>query len=222
MKSIAVFVCLLSWMTVSAQLNQSKWHDNDKIEKSDYQLIKRSKILCSITNDNDNIFINLIISDNKTSERILIQGLTIWVNMDGKQIKKMGIRFPVGSDNIVKGVSKDTKTNNGSEDLISQANTIELFGFISEQDRHFAAQNSNNFHGIVKYSPTGDLYYRMVMPVAKLPIRNSKNHNGAMPFSLGFEIGYQPASNIKGQSKNESRKDSDLYWINEVRLASSK
>jgi hypothetical protein len=225
MKSIAVFACLFFCIAIKAQdrnLNQSKWHDNDKIDKSDFQPVKRSKIYCSISNDNDFIFINLMVPDRVVSERILEQGLAIWINMDGKQIKKMGIRFPLGSENLTKGKTQGTETNSGPENLVSQANTIELIGFISEQERHFAAQNSDNFRGYVKYSPNGDFYYRMVMPLTKLPLRNSKNRNGAMPFSLGFELGYKPASNIKGPTKNESRKDSDLYWINDVTLASSK
>jgi hypothetical protein len=226
MKLIAAISFLIFCMTVGAQdknLNQSKWHDSDKLEKSDYKLIKRSKIYCSISNDNDYIFINLMIPDKEVSERILVQGLAIWVNMDGKQIKKMGIRFPVGANNIIKKKNQEAeKANLNTEDLISQANTIELIGFISEQDRHFAAQNSDSFRGYVKYSPDGDLFYRLVMPVTKLPVRNSKNGIGAMPFSLGLEIGYQPEYGIKGKSGSNPDKSSDLFWINGVKLASSK
>jgi hypothetical protein len=225
MKSIAIFVCLFFSLAAGEQdrnLNQSKWHLDDKIEKSDYQLIKRSKIYCSISNDNDYIFINLMVPDRAVSERILVQGLAVWVNMDGKKIGKMGVRFPLGSEHPAGGKKQDADTNNGPEDLITQANTIELIGFISEQERRFATKNYDNFRGSVKYSPDGYFYYRLVMPLSKLPIRNSKRGNGAMPFNLGFEIGYQPVSNLKVHTQSDSRKVSDQYWINDVRLASSK
>lgn len=225
MRSIAVFYVFCFCLAINAQnrsLNLSKWHDGDKIDKSDYQLIKKSKINCSISNDNDFIYMNLMVPDKLVSERILEEGLTIWVDMDGKQQKKMGIRFPLGSENPLANKNHSAEKNNEAEDLISQANTIELIGFISEQDRHFAAQNSDNFRGSVKYGPNGELFYRLLMPVSKLPLRNSRSGNGAMPFNLGLEIGYVPLPKTKVQAKNESHNASVLYWINDVRLASSK
>ena len=64
----------------------------------------------------------------------------------------------------------------GSEDnpTVAMANTIELIGFISEQERHFPAANADNFNGMVKFDDSGKLFYRLVMPIAKLPVRNSK------------------------------------------------
>ncbi len=226
MKSIAIIALFCMCITGNAQkgnLNDCKWHNNDKIERSDYLLIKKSKLYCSLTNDKEYFYINLMIPDKEVSERILEDGLIVWINMDLKQDKKMGVRFPLGSENAG-SVKNQVAGNNGvTEDLVSQANTIELIGFISEQDRRFASQNSDNFRGAVKYSPGGDLYYRLVMPLAKLPIRNSKDGNGAMPFALGFEIGYIPPSRTKIQTKKESRSvNATVYWITQVRLASSK
>jgi hypothetical protein len=200
----------------------SKWRINDKVEKSDFQQIKKSGLLCAVSNDNDFIIINLIIPGNKVSEMILKDGMTVWINMDNKQVRKLGVRFPIGSENGSPAINQETGINNPADDLISQANTIEIIGFISEQERHFPAQNNDNFRGYVKFSAGGELYYRLVLPVGKLPLRNSKDGTGATPFALGFEIGYQPIAMKKGQTDKEPKKGSALYWINEVRLASSK
>lgn len=226
MKSVAVISLFFICVILNAQNgdpNLSKWHNNDRIDRSDYLLIKKSKLYCSLSNDKDFVYINLMIPDREVSVRILEDGLTVWINMDGKQDRKMGVRFPIGSQNAANVKNQGAEDNIATEDLVSQANTIELIGFISEQDRRFASQNSDNFRGAVKYSPNGDLYYRLVMPVAKLPFRNSKDGNGAMPFALGFEIGYIPPAGTKNQSKKESHSGSNaLYWINQVKLASSK
>lgn len=217
MKSFVFIISMCLYAVANAQngdINQSKWRNNDKVEKSDYQQIKKSKLYCLISNDNDFLILNMMVPDNEVSGMILEKGLTVWINMDGKQTRKLGVRFPIGSENSKVAINSDGGKNNSGGELISRANTIELIGFISEQERHFAAQNNDNFRAYVKFSPTGDFYYRLVMPVGKLPLRNSKDGNGTMPFVIGFEIGYLP--NI------EAKKGSAVYWINDVRLATSK
>lgn len=224
MKSLALIASLCFCAALNAQNGDffSKWRTNDKVEKSDFHQIKKSKLFCAISNDNDFIIINLMIPDNKLSEVILKDGMTIWINMDNKQVRKLGVRFPIGSDNGSKAMTQDAGRNSTADDLISQANTIEIIGFISEQERHFAAQNNDNFRGYVKFSSGGELFYRLVLPVGKLPLRNSKDGTGATPFALGFEIGFHPLAIKKGQTDKEPKKGSALYWINEVRLATSK
>jgi hypothetical protein len=225
MKSAAFIVSIWFCALVNAQngdINLSSWRTGDKLEKSDYHLIKKSKLYCALSNDNDFLIINLMVPDNKVANMILEKGFTIWINMDGKQVRKLGVRFPIGSENSTAVIYHDSEKSGSIEDLIVQANTIEIIGFISEQERHFAAQNNDNFRGYVKFSASGDFYYRLVMPLGKLPVRNSKDGNGAMPFALGFESGYLPAASKKGQSNSEKHKDSEVYWINGVRLATSK
>jgi hypothetical protein len=224
MKSVALIasICLCSVLNAQNGNFTARWRTNDKVEKSDFHQIKKSSLFCALSNDNDFIIINLMIPDTKLSEMILKDGMTIWINMDNKQIRKLGVRFPLGSENGSREIDQDAERNYTAADLISQANTIEIIGFISEQERHFAAQNNDNFRGYVKFSPDGELYYRLVLPVSKLPLRNSKDGTGATPFALGFEIGYHPGAVKKGQTDNVPKKGSALYWINGVRLASSK
>jgi hypothetical protein len=202
----------------------SRWHAGDKIEDSDYQLIKKARLYYFVSNDNDNIYIRLKTSERVVQEKILKQGLTVWINMDDKNQAKMGIRYPIGSENQNSNKRRD-KSNNADSDtlsVLSMANTIELVGFISEQERRFPAQNPDNFNGSVKYEQ-GIFYYKMVMPIAKLPIRNSRQGNGAMPFTLGFEYGFIPQMQSSSNSSTGSRGGSaDLNWINHVKLATSR
>jgi uncharacterized membrane protein YgcG len=245
MKFSVFILSVLFSAGLSAQkgdLNMSRWHLSDNVESSDYKLIKKAGLYYSISNDNDNIYIDMKVQDQRVQNMILKEGLTIWINMDGKSVKKMGVRFPLGSQ-------KDSP--------LSSSNTIELIGFIGEQERHFPADNPDNFRGSVKYDGV-TLHYKMLMPIAKLPVRNSKDGNGAMPFTLG--IGYggtttsQPAANTSGRSpgmtsgggrsggrgfsgrgggasgsriensadNNQSAAESELYWIKDVKLATSK
>ena len=175
-----------------------KWHKSEtgelNVASGDYNFFKKGKLWYVLSNDNDNIYIDLKIEDPAVQNRILKEGLTVWINMDGKQIKKMGVRYPIGSENSMhrsrSGVQEDKLNPDGTlATPLSQANTIELIGFTSEESRRFPSDNTNTFRGSVKYDNSGILHYLLTLPVTKLPMRNSKDNGGTMPFAMGIEYG---------------------------------
>lgn len=227
MRSVISFLAFFIFLGSNAQKgNQimSRWHGSDKVGDSDYQFIRKGGLYYFISNDNANIYISLKTSDRGVQEKILKEGLTVWINMDDKNQGKMGVRYPIGSQNQninKRGDKSGNKSNSDTTSIISQANTIELIGFISEQERRFPSENVDNFNGSVKYE-NGILYYRLVMPVAKLPIRNSRQGNGAMPFTLGFELGFIPQMQSKSKTSVTHGASADLNWINHIKLATSR
>jgi|WetSurMetagenome_2_1015567.scaffolds.fasta_scaffold223359_1 hypothetical protein len=241
MKSFFIIIYVFFNAAIYAQkgdLNMSRWHVNDNVVPSDYQFLKKAGLYYYISNDTDNIYIDMKFQDQRIQNMILKEGLTLWINMDGKTVKKMGIRYPHGSQ---------------KNSPVPSSNTIELVGFIGEQERHFPADNPDNFRGSVKVEGI-TLHYNMLLPIAKLPVRNSKDGNGAMPFTLGVEYGGNsataPAGNISGRSNglkagggragggrsggvsesrmgnykdiHQSQVGSEEYWIRNVKLATSK
>jgi hypothetical protein len=201
MKSYLLVCTLFICGTLFAQEGNSdmlNWHKNENSDMNgasgDYNFFKKGKLWYVLTNDNDNIFIDLKIEDPAVQTRILKEGLTVWINMDGKQVKKMGVRYPIGSQNSMgrsrSGVQEDKLNPDGTlATPLSQANTIELIGFTSEESRRFPSDNTSNFRGSVKFDNSGILHYQLIMPVAKLPMRNSKENGGTMPFAIGIEYG---------------------------------
>jgi len=216
----------------------SSWHLSEKIESSDFMPVGKSGFYCLISNDIDNVYIDIKVEDRKIQNRILTEGLTIWLNMDGREEKKMGIRFPLGSQNQPgrKKTEHEESTQTRAEsieNLLSMANTIEILGFISEQQRRFPSENRDSFRGSVKLEEGGKLYYKLIMPVAKLPLRNARDGHGAMPFILGIEYGSLPVTNKSGVNRgpapssifhpgSSGRGGPELIWIKDVRLATSK
>jgi hypothetical protein len=240
MRPALLFILLLGYSNIHAQrksLNLSRWHVSDKVEMSDYQLIRKAGLYYDISNDNDNIYIGIKVDDKGVQNRILREGLTIWINMDGKEVKTLGVRFPIGSQNQAirkKSDLRENKTNPDESNItpLALATTIELIGFINEEERRFPSDNNDNFRGSVRYDAAGAFFYRMVMPIAKLPVRNSRGGTGAMPFTLGIEYGSAPPAGKpelnRGPSPSEVRAGksphgaSELFWISNVRLATSK
>jgi hypothetical protein len=241
LKSYALILLLFASQGLIARtgnINLCRWHTTDKIEASDYQLIRKEKLFAFLSNDNDNIYINLKVEDQAVQERILKEGLTIWINMDNREIKQLGIRFPIGSQNQGshrKGEPHESKPGQegNAVNLLSMANSIEIIGFTWEQERHFSAENADNFRGSVKFGEKGILYYKLLMPLARLPVRNAKSGHGAMPFTLGIEYGSRQLTNKEGQSRGPAPSSifrpagsgkgaPELTWINSVTLATSK
>lgn len=270
---------ILSFVICSALYGQKdnenlcRWHSNSAANQIDYYAIKRSAISYSLSNDNDNIYLDIKVADVNEQNMILRNGLVIWINMDGKTNRKMGVRFPVGSrNNSVRRVQQMGESEKAPQsfpgDPQSMANTIELIGFINEAQRRFPAENPDNFRGSVKFDANGALIYNLRMPLVKLPVRNTKNGKGSVPFTLGIEYGFSsesdkttekagqlPSSSYKSgayssgsakgkrpgkgshtekggktpsgssgtNAKNQqTAAGSELFWIKEVKLATSR
>jgi hypothetical protein len=213
MKTLVIFFSLFISASIDAQkgnLILSNWHQTENKEFSvrpeDYSFLKKGKLWYSLSNDNDNIYISLKIEDPGVQNRILKEGLIVWINMDGKSSKKMGIRYPIGSQSSEgrrRPGMPEAKTNADGSLVtpLSLANTIELIGFTNEVARRFPADNADNFKGSLRFNNEGTLFYWMAMPIAKLPVRNSKDSSGAMPFTLGIEYGAVQV-NSNGQGGN--------------------
>jgi len=241
MKSLFLILSILLCSGIKAQnrnLNISRWHLSDKIESSDYQLIRKVRLYYFISNDYDNLYIDIKVDDPGVQQRILKEGLTLWIDMNGTEVKKMGIRFPLGSKNQTAHWKTDSIESNPEQDgsltgLLAMANTIEITGFINEQQRRFPSENRDSFRGSVKFDEKRILHYKMIMPLAKLPVRNAKEGHSARPFNLGIEYGSLPSANQSGvnrgpaptsifHSKPAGGGTAELFWIKDVKLATSK
>ena len=239
MRSSVLFLLLIVCGSLNGQketLNLSQWHVSDKPEGSDYQMIRKIKLYYFLSNDKDNIYIDIKVADKAIQEKILKEGLTIWISMNGKEERKMGVRFPMGSQNQGNHRKSDHTETEKYQDislisLLAQANTIEILGFTNEQQRHFPSENRDNFRGSVKFDEKGTLIYKMIIPIAKLPVRNSRDGRGAMPFILGVEYGSASVTNKSGLNRGpapsslflpRSSDNTEAYWIENVRLATSK
>jgi hypothetical protein len=204
MKKIIFPVLILLCLNASGQKDksyQSSWHkegaDELSIPSDSYTYFEKGKLFYFLSNDESKIILDIKIEDEGIQNRILKEGMTIWINMDGKQKKDMGVRFPIGSQYQAGGKGNHTTLNEDGTVItpLSMANTIELVGFSGENSGRLPSENYDSFNGFVNYDKKGILHYRMNLPFEKIPLRNSKEGGGAMPFNLGIEYGMAPAAN---------------------------
>jgi hypothetical protein len=199
MRTIVTFLALVFCMTLSAQKGVvSKWLDNPsadlKIPESDYLSTKKGKVLYAVTNDDNNIYLDMKVSDVPEQNRILKMGLTVWVDTEGKSRKEVGIKYPIGTQF---NRQRNANVINPPSPL-AQANTIQLIGFKNTEETRFPSDNTDNIRGSVKYDNDGNLVYNLCIPLNKLQVEKTVDA-GQLPLTLGIEYGAPPA--MPGQAR---------------------
>jgi len=237
MGKVLFTLLLLFSLSSNGQKNksyQSSWHNEGAGELStpatNFIYFEKGKLFYFISNDENKVVIDIRIKDEGVQNKILTEGMTVWIDMDGRQDKDMGVRFPIGSKYQSAGKSNQTTLNETGSVVtpLSMANTIELIGFSGENSNRLPAENYDSFNGFVKYHKEGILYYRLNIPLEKIPLRNSKEGGGAVPFNLGIEYGFKgnrgggmppagPPAN--GSGENTETKPPVLYWVRNISLA---
>jgi hypothetical protein len=208
-KAFFLLTLILCLNTNAQKSNQypSNWFKNLDgefiIPRDRYICNNKGKLCYFFSNDKENFSIDILFINSNASDRVLREGMTVWIDMDSKQAKKMGVKYPLGGQ-----FSESTAT------LLSTANTIELVGFPRDTERRFPSENADNCNGYLKIDKEGVLHYKMIIPITKLPVRNSKDASGAMPFDLGIEYGA-----VQGAVSSASPV---LVWIRNVKLATGK
>jgi hypothetical protein len=207
MKPIVTILVILLCANINAQKEKffaSKWRSDPaseiKLSSADYQSYGKGKFLYYLSNDNENIYLDIKATESIEQNKILQMGLTVWLDMDNKIRKEIGIRFPIGAkfSRAQNTISEDASINPNSP--LGLANTIELIGFKDDEKKRFPSKNTNNIRGSVKYDNDGNLIYNLLIPVSKLPLRNDVSGKGSMPFTLGIEYGASPMMTRPGGS----------------------
>lgn len=94
---ISIFPLLLS--SCAKQIYQCKTEPSGTVSHS-YSIDSmnydpESKIMYVITNDHNNLYVHLRVSDEQIIRRILLGGLNIWLDTTGGQKENFGLRYPL-------------------------------------------------------------------------------------------------------------------------------
>lgn len=104
MRTFVVIISLIFSTGLNAQkgkLYLSSWHRNGDSESNvpsdKYLCFDKAKIYYFLSNDNANVYLDMKIVDPGVQNRILKEGLTVWIDMDSKPSKKLGVKYPIGA-----------------------------------------------------------------------------------------------------------------------------
>jgi hypothetical protein len=177
---------------------QSKWHpglvkDQEEQLINQMQLDEKSQFLFLISNDGQNLFVDLVTADRAAVQKIMRYGLTTWINPEGKHKKTIGIEFPVTSEGQAEpGFMRDKNADRKDMRMAmmdSKNKEMVLIGFGEKNERRVIdPRNDKDFQGKVEMMEGGKLRVSLVVPLEK--IHRTEMAMSANPVSLGFETGY--------------------------------
>jgi hypothetical protein len=209
MKKIFALLSLALCATIYAQKDKSynnHWRESNnfdiKLHITEFVYSEEGKLFYYISNDNENIYLNLRIYDVDVFQSMMNSGLTTWINMNGKKAKKLGIKYPVGMQKMEKPENKNMPesgaTPGGPPSGMMSLDKLELIGFGDTEKTIISPFANDNFRGSIKFEKNGNTWYELIMPISKLPEMTYKDKNGEASIILG--IGYESIS-FPGQAR---------------------
>ncbi|MGQ9621096.1 MAG: hypothetical protein ACUVTX_08975 [Bacteroidales bacterium] len=169
---------------------QCRWKDNpsDEFQMPDsyYSSGKKGALLYCFTNDDSNIYLDMKIKETAEQNRILKSGLTLWIDVEGKSKKKVGVRYPIGSDYL--GPRRKPGEPQTTISL-STANAIQLIGFKKEGPPRIPSNNPEGIRGSVRYDNDGNLIYKLIVPVSEI---EGLSEGAKKPLTFCIEYGAPP------------------------------
>jgi hypothetical protein len=178
-------------------LYECKWHsviaaNDDESLINQMQFEVKSNFMVLFTNDEKNLYVDLVLSDKAAIQKVMRFGLTTWFNPEGKHKKGMGIQFPVAPDENGQPTYNREKGGDRKEMMIAMMDRknqeMLLLGFGGKNEQKVIDPRiDTSFHGKVNMMEGGKLHVSLALPINKL-VRSDGTNN--LPFSAGFETGY--------------------------------
>jgi len=177
---------------------QSKWHpglvkEHEEDLINQMQLDEKSQFLFLVSNDEKDLFIDVVIADRAAIQKIMRYGLTTWFNPEGKHKKALGVAFPVTAEgksepNFMRDKNADKKEMRMAM-MASKNQEMTLIGFGEKNEiKVIDPRIDKDFKGKVEMMEGGRIYISLVVPLDK--IQRSDPASLVNPFSIGFETGY--------------------------------
>lgn len=165
--------------------------------------VKMSYNVCS---DDANLYVRMKTADENIKRKIGMFGLTLWMNPDGKKKKKLGLKFPTGTEAKERVESMrnsfDQSKMSASERadfqkkvskmLIEDVELIELIGLTKDPLTSSRSGITNGIKVAIAINDSGEYVYEAVIPFKSY--RLSKSSIEAL--GVGFETGkFVPPAN---------------------------
>jgi len=176
--------------------------ENQSIAK-DMLYDKNSGILYKISNDEEFLVADLQISSEVTQKKILLFGLTIWVDETGKRKKYAGVKYPMGSTGFKKSSPEKMKETRGNFSqkkiqLANESNEIAIIGQKGSGDIEIVDKRyKNGVKADISFDSFGMMHYYLKIPLKKLNM--TYEDLTLLNPSIGFETGHAEISQSPGQ-----------------------
>lgn len=197
----------------------SKWRTqnitidgNDSDWGNSLMMVDKLNALVGVQNDNDNLYLCFVTSDNDLQMKILRMGLTVWLDRTGSDDKKFGIRFPIGMsgmnpanfqrDRMNMQTGERPNQDEMKQRIVNNQRELEMVG----PDNEVTRVNLSELKGMQLKIGLKDnrMVYEMKIP---LSLKNGANYairaDTGSTISVGLETGtFEPRKNSGGEGFN--------------------
>jgi hypothetical protein len=197
----------------------SHWRNNEEIRTmlpSEYTYSEKEKFYYFISNDNDNIYVNLKIFSPEIQNRIFREGFVVWINQDGKKSKKTGIKYPIPTKVRDRGsIPAEAHAPGQGENFVGRRNLqqtpflnrLELIGFDEAGIVEFTPSDTRNFSGTISMDKEKFMNYELIIPRSKIPKAKGKGSDVQKPLMIGFSFPEATST----YSRGDSGEDQGMY-----------
>ena len=171
-----------------------KWQTN-------MQYNTKASMLYSVTNDDKYLYVSLKVTDKTVQRKIMLTGLTFWIDNTGKGKKQLGLIFPIKQRRQMNhGKISITRSEKLSADELQRFNDryyngmseILLAGFYGEDEPELRGNKSiSGINAILWMDSLQALYYEAQIPLDMIFEKPEEYlNNSTKYFSYAFETGY--------------------------------
>ena len=204
--SISIFFASCSNKTqyINALYNQDAVITESQSAAKDMLYDNNSGILYKISNNEEFLVVDLQISSEVTQKKVLLFGLTTWIDETGKKKKNAGVKYPMGSTGFNKSSMEKMKETRGNfsqkkVQLANESNEIAIIGQKGTGDIEIVDKRyKDNVKADISFDSFGMMHYYLKVPFKKLNLTH-KDLTLLNP-SIGFETGHAEMSQSPGQS----------------------
>lgn len=203
--SVILFGCARVSVYKSAWEQPSSLENESKRDfANDMNYDTESGIMYSLANDSENLFVKMKFSNDVLSTKVIITGLTFWIDTLGKKNKQLGLVFPIkSSKNKTQGrndrprpdqqgdIQRRIDTNAFNSRYREGMQTMKLLNYFGE-GRVDLVDNQNNegISALLSMDEENMLYYEAVISLNRIfPSPDKYLNDTTQYFSFGIETG---------------------------------
>ena len=167
------------------------------------QYNSKAQMLYGISNDNQNLYVALQITDKTVQRKILLAGLTFWLDTTAKGKEQLGLNFPVQkSSRMNRGKTKGQQRNDQkltkaeikkfNDKYLNGMSEILVIGYDGETESRLGAnKNAKGINAILRLDSLQVLYYEVQIPLQMIFDQPDAFLNDSTKyFSYAFETGH--------------------------------
>jgi hypothetical protein len=188
-----------------------------------YSYDKISKFQYVVARDEQNLYLVTKVQDESLRKKILLYGLTTWIDTTGKSKEKIGIRYPIGilSEGKNSGSYQPIKKENEKEmNELFMKNSFQLqirgFKGLEDYGKEFlkiSSKTQNGINAAYTIDTLGTFIYEIQIPFAYL--RDSKVGSSVMKnYSITFRTGSISGLNESDFGPNASQRTQGGSMLN--------